>query len=110
MTNMRKHRWPDGKRTRISRTRTLPNMKGTHMSTVSLRSSHANLAGLGGARPPARSTWQTRLTGVVDVMLTWHERARERRQLLSLSDHMLHDLGIGRAEVEAEASKPFWRP
>jgi uncharacterized protein YjiS (DUF1127 family) len=80
------------------------------MSTVSLRSSHATLAGLRAALPGARSTWQTRLADAVDLLLTWHERARERRQLLGLSDHMLHDIGVGRAEVEAEASKPFWRP
>jgi uncharacterized protein YjiS (DUF1127 family) len=44
-----------------------------------------------------------------DLLLTWHARARQRRQLLSLSDHMLRDLGLTRADVMAEASKPFWR-
>ena len=42
--------------------------------------------------------------------MVWHERARQRRQLQSLSDHMLHDIGLGRADVDAETSKPFWRP
>ncbi len=77
------------------------------MSTVSLRSSHASLAWLG---PRGRSTWQIRLAGAADLMLTWYERARQRRQLRALSDHMLRDMGLGRVDVEAEAEKPFWRP
>lgn len=31
----------------------------------------------------------------------------QRRALLSLDDHMLHDIGISRAEAEGIASKPF---
>ena len=76
------------------------------MSTISLHSSQTTLAGLGRGRP----TCQVRLAGVVDLILTWYERARQRRQLQTLSDHMLHDLGLGRVDVEAEAEKPFWRP
>jgi uncharacterized protein YjiS (DUF1127 family) len=44
-----------------------------------------------------------------DLLLTWHERARQRRQLLTLNDHMLRDIGLTRADVLAESSKPFWR-
>lgn len=46
----------------------------------------------------------------VAVLLAWHERARQRRQLQQLSDRMLQDLGLGRADVESEARKPPWRP
>jgi uncharacterized protein YjiS (DUF1127 family) len=49
------------------------------------------------------------LRRAADLLLIWHERARQRRQLLSLNDHMLRDLGLTRADVLAEASKPFWR-
>ena len=49
------------------------------------------------------------LAAVIEQVLVWHERVRQRRQLQSLSDHMLRDLGLGRADVEAESSKPFWR-
>ncbi len=77
------------------------------MSTISLRSSPATLAGL---RPGGRSSWQRELARVLDRALAWHERARQRRQLQSLSDHMLHDIGLGRADVEAETAKPFWQP
>ncbi len=80
------------------------------MSTVSLRSSPATLAGVRSARPGGRSTWQAWLTEALDLVLTWHERTRQRRQLQSLSDAMLHDIGLGRADVEAETSKPFWLP
>jgi uncharacterized protein YjiS (DUF1127 family) len=44
-----------------------------------------------------------------DLVLTWHERARQRRQLRTLNDHMLRDIGLTRADVLAESSKPFWR-
>jgi uncharacterized protein YjiS (DUF1127 family) len=45
----------------------------------------------------------------VDAVLTWHQRARERRQLMELSDHMLRDIGISRSEAIGESEKPFWR-
>jgi uncharacterized protein YjiS (DUF1127 family) len=50
-----------------------------------------------------------RLLRAVDLLLTWRERARQRRQLRSLNDRMLRDIGIARADVLAESSKPFWR-
>jgi uncharacterized protein YjiS (DUF1127 family) len=50
-----------------------------------------------------------RLLRAVDLLLTWRERARQRRQLRSLNDRMLRDIGITRADVLAESSKPFWR-
>jgi uncharacterized protein YjiS (DUF1127 family) len=50
-----------------------------------------------------------RIKGAVDAVLTWHERARERCQLMELSDHMLCDIGISRAQAYGEAEKPFWR-
>jgi uncharacterized protein YjiS (DUF1127 family) len=42
-------------------------------------------------------------------LMRWHETARERRALLALSDHMLKDIGITRAEAEREAARPFWQ-
>ncbi len=51
-------------------------------------------------------TW---LRDVIDLLLLWQERARQRRQLQSLNDYMLHDIGLTRADVLAESSKPFWR-
>jgi uncharacterized protein YjiS (DUF1127 family) len=46
----------------------------------------------------------------IDLLLVWQQRTRDRQQLQSLSDHMLRDIGLTRADVFLEASKPFWRP
>jgi uncharacterized protein YjiS (DUF1127 family) len=47
---------------------------------------------------------------VAERALIWLERARQRRQLAELSDHMLRDIGLTRADAWAESEKPFWRP
>jgi len=39
----------------------------------------------------------------------WRRRAKERHQLAGLSDMMLQDIGISRADAEFLANKPFWR-
>ena len=38
----------------------------------------------------------------------WLEAARQRRQLATLNDYMLRDLGLTRADAEHEAARPFW--
>jgi uncharacterized protein YjiS (DUF1127 family) len=43
------------------------------------------------------------------LMRTWYRRARERRALAELDDHLLRDCGLSRAEARREAAKPFWR-
>lgn len=35
--------------------------------------------------------------------------AYQRKMLAQMSDHMLKDIGISRADALHEASKPFWR-
>ena len=47
---------------------------------------------------------------VVTNLFVWLERARERRQLLSLGDCALQDFGASRADAAREGDKPFWRP
>lgn len=47
---------------------------------------------------------------LAERLFEWRERARQREALGALSDRMLHDLGISRADAEREAGKPFWRP
>lgn len=44
-----------------------------------------------------------------DTLLFWSERARQRRVLSGLDEHILEDIGLTRAEVRREANKPFWR-
>jgi uncharacterized protein YjiS (DUF1127 family) len=77
------------------------------MLSESIRTWHATLAGLTARSRP----WPASRVGrAVDLLLTWHERARQRRHLRSLGDYMLRDIGLSRADVEGEAGKPFWRP
>ena len=49
------------------------------------------------------------LVRLADVVATWERRARERRALAEMSNHMLKDLGISRIDARRESSKPFWR-
>ena len=39
----------------------------------------------------------------------WQERARARRQLAELDDHLLRDIGVDRDALRHEIDKPFWR-
>jgi uncharacterized protein YjiS (DUF1127 family) len=50
------------------------------------------------------------ISGAGEALLTWQERARQRRALADLDDRMLDDIGLRRADVAQEAMKPFWRP
>lgn len=43
------------------------------------------------------------------LLLCWQARAAERHRLLQLDNRLLRDVGISRAEAQAEAAKPFWR-
>ena len=45
----------------------------------------------------------------IDLFLSWCELARQRRDLASLDDLALRDIGLSRSDVSAETEKPFWR-
>jgi uncharacterized protein YjiS (DUF1127 family) len=75
------------------------------MASAPLGASYATLAGRAGDRRIGRALW----TEIVEVVLTWLERARERRHLSQFNDHMLKDIGLSRSEAESEIAKPFWR-
>jgi len=47
---------------------------------------------------------------VIDVVLAWQQRARERHALATIDEHGLRDLGLSRADVMRESDKPFWLP
>lgn len=47
-------------------------------------------------------------TRLLDVAMSWRERARQRRHLAELDDRLLRDIGVSRADVEGEISRPFW--
>ncbi|MEO1328213.1 MAG: DUF1127 domain-containing protein [Pseudomonadota bacterium] len=46
--------------------------------------------------------------GVLGLVERWSAVAAERRALAAADDAMLKDIGLSRADVVAEASRPFW--
>ena len=48
------------------------------------------------------------LQGVFDLLFAWQERAQQRHQLHQMSERELRDIGLSRADIEGECSKPFW--
>jgi uncharacterized protein YjiS (DUF1127 family) len=67
---------------------------------------------LSSTRPVARSAERVAgdlLVQAYERVLSWLDRVHQRRHLAQLSDHMLKDVGLTRADVEAETSKPFWQ-
>ncbi|MEM7497873.1 MAG: DUF1127 domain-containing protein [Pseudomonadota bacterium] len=48
------------------------------------------------------------LRGLLQRVLRWQDRLRQRRRLQALPDHMLKDIGVSREDALEEASKPFW--
>jgi uncharacterized protein YjiS (DUF1127 family) len=46
---------------------------------------------------------------VIDGLVTWQRRHKDRLHLMALDDRLLHDIGISAADVEHEVSKPFWK-
>lgn len=59
-------------------------------------------------RPVSRNR-RSPLRRVLDQLLLWQARAAERHQLAEMSDHLLKDMGLTRADVSRECAKPFWR-
>lgn len=48
-------------------------------------------------------------SGVAQLLGTWRQRTRERRELAQLDARSLHDLGLNAGSVQFEINKPFWR-
>ncbi|MCK6451936.1 MAG: DUF1127 domain-containing protein [Alphaproteobacteria bacterium] len=44
-----------------------------------------------------------------DTLFDWMDRYRSRRALFGMTDAQLNDVGLTRADIHAEAGKPFWR-
>lgn len=53
-------------------------------------------------------TVERSLRAVLQRLRRWHALYRERQRLGSLSDEMLKDIGLSRADVETEINRPFW--
>lgn len=74
-------------------------MPPTEMSLTAVRPRHVRPA-LRLAALPLR---------LLDALLTWQQRAAERRHLAALDDRLLKDMGLSRADVAQELEKPVWR-
>ena len=61
------------------------------------------------SRPSLWAATRRAVDNVVMTLLDWQERARQRRQLLTLDDAALKDFGRNSADAVCEAAKPFWR-
>ena len=48
-------------------------------------------------------------TAFNQILATWRQRTRERRELANLDHRTLRDLGLSSSEIQFEANKPFWR-
>jgi len=48
-------------------------------------------------------------TAFNQIMATWRERARQRKELAGLDSRTLRDLGLSASDVNFEVNKPFWR-
>lgn len=44
----------------------------------------------------------------LESLLTWRERARQRKALAGLNDRMRRDIGLSGADIHRESTKPFW--
>jgi uncharacterized protein YjiS (DUF1127 family) len=73
---------------------------------ISNRGIGSTLARSGVVLVRAMANGLRRIVVAIDAM---HTRHRSRVYLQSLDDRMLKDLGLSRADVVRESSKPFWR-
>lgn len=48
------------------------------------------------------------LTSIVTRVKRWNQLSRQRVQLAQMSDQMLSDIGLSRADASQEASRHFW--
>jgi uncharacterized protein YjiS (DUF1127 family) len=59
--------------------------------------------------PIGSDTGETTIARLTRALRQWSERAVQRRQLSSLTQRELDDIGISMEAAAAEAAKPFWR-
>ncbi len=99
----RPHRVPGGSQ--------LPNIGGA-LACADGIVADARVVPRAGRAPSSNALGMLRAVAVraIDVLFEWQERARQRYRLETLDDHLLKDLGLSRADVSREVSKPFWRP
>ncbi len=57
---------------------------------------------------PREATLKRAWYAVAAQITRWYALHRERRQMMTLSDAGLKDLGLTRADIYGEAERPFW--
>lgn len=50
-----------------------------------------------------------RRPGLINLLLTWQERARSRQSLARLDADRLADIGLTQEQAYGEYAKPFWQ-
>lgn len=58
---------------------------------------------------PIAASPATAFRGLAARIGRWYRASRDRRELASLNDATLSDIGLSRGDVEREYLKPFWR-
>ena len=65
------------------------------------------------APPPAESAHAAALLHALrhlsHLIRQWTMRVRSRRELATLSDYQLRDIGLTRNDVDRQLTTPFWR-
>lgn len=70
--------------------------------------SHVEFVKVGYSTQDRRLSVVAALRAAMQQVKRWHELHRQRQQLASLSDVMLKDIGLSRADIEPEVIRPFW--
>ncbi len=61
------------------------------------------------ARPAKEVSARSWVSALILRLRTRGERRRQRQALLELSDALLEDIGVSRADAVREGTKPWWR-
>jgi len=77
-------------------------------------SSSGTLCGISETKPASGTgSWPvpiTRWSGkAFGMLMQWHGRTVQRRQLNELNERLLNDIGVTRIDAHRESSKPFWQ-
>lgn len=56
----------------------------------------------------ALHTSRQHLSSALAQLSRWRQLSKDRAELARMSDHRLRDIGLSRADVLKESSRPFW--
>ncbi len=79
------------------------------MQTISRQPELTGALATHGRHPPRPWRPAGAARRVLESLFVWQERARQRHALAELDERLLKDIGLSRADVAREVSKPFWR-